>query len=157
MHPRAPMVRTAHLPLALTLSAALAGLAAFVGPACAHRPDRIATTEVRSGEMGGVRVTNVSSDDRTTRLAEELCHRAEACGHVGNRDKRWPTDGACIADVERDLPRKLGAWTCAPESSVARFEECLAAIRSAKCEAPVEDHMDALTACRADAVCPPAR
>ncbi len=122
--------------------------------ACAHHDDaRGGITTIRSGSPEGARVTSVAPDDRAARLAVELCRRAEACGRVGRREARWATDTACVSEVERDVPARLRAWRCSPSSSLGRLEDCLAAIRSARCDAPVDDGWTELAACRAEVVC----
>jgi hypothetical protein len=122
--------------------------------ACARQDDtRGGITTIRSGSPEGVRVTSVSPDDRAGRLAVELCRRGESCGRVGKPEQRWPTENACVSEVQRDLPRRLGAWTCPAFETRSRFEECLAAIRSARCDAPIDERWSELTACRAEVVC----
>ncbi len=133
------------------LSSLLCG--GLLASACAHSGDETGITTIRSGVPAGPRVTNVSPDDRATRLALELCRRAESCGRVGGRDQRWPTESACIADVETDMPARIGRWTCPADASRARFENCLAAIRSSTCETQLDSRLDGLTACRAEVVC----
>lgn len=115
---------------------------------CEH-PEPSGTTTLRSGVPGGARRTNTSPDDPRSRVATELCRRAEACGRVGRRDKRWPTLGACVADLEGEPAPHLG---CPSEPSRRRLDACLAAIRSAACDAAV-DGGGALPDCRAERLC----
>lgn len=130
----------------------LLALASALAAACAHQDDtRGGITTIRSGSPEGARVTNLAPDDPAERLAIELCRRAESCGKTGRRETRWPTETACVAEVERDVPARVRSWSCSPARG--RLEECLAAIRSARCEAPVDGRWPELAACRAEVVC----
>ncbi|MDB4934002.1 MAG: hypothetical protein JWP87_974 [Labilithrix sp.] len=131
----------------ITLAACLGVLLA----ACAHN-EGAGTTTVTSGSTSGVRVTNTrENDDAAMRLADEVCARELACNHIGD-GARYRSEEACLADQGAQAPVQLSRWSCTPTQTQAGFEECLAAIRSEKCETALP-RVDRLTACRSAAVC----
>lgn len=137
--------------LVLTLPLALTALS------CAHDRESAGTTTITSGTPGGPRVTNipVAEDDRAARLARELCRRDAACGRIetsGTDEARLLGEQNCVTTKAPEARRAIGAWACEPAPAEAPFEECLAAIRSERCETRV-DRADALPACRREAVC----
>lgn len=134
-----------------TPSFALAATLLMAG-ACAHRPDASGTTTVTSGSTSGVRVTGTGErDDVALRLADEICNREAACGHIGD-GARYRSEEACMADQGASAPVQISRWSCTPTQTQAGFEECLASIRSERCETPLP-RVDRLVACRSVAVC----
>jgi hypothetical protein len=99
-----------------------------------------------------VKVTGASSTNQAAmRLADEICARETACGAIGD-GARYRTEEACMADQGASAPVQLSRWTCTPTQTQAGFEECLAAIRSERCETPLP-RVDRLVACRSASVC----
>jgi hypothetical protein len=138
------------------ISFALAGLsvaAAALAVGCAHGTTETAgTATVTSGATSGVKVTGASSTNQAAmRLADEICARETACGAIGD-GARYRTEEACMADQGASAPVQLSRWTCTPTQTQAGFEECLAAIRSERCETPLP-RVDRLVACRSASVC----
>jgi hypothetical protein len=136
---------------------AIASLALLLVTACAHDRDRSETTTITSGSPGGVRVTNVTIGefDPAERLAGELCQREATCGRIegsGTDEAKLLGEQNCVTTKTPGLRQRLRAWPCSPAASGGRFEECLAAVRSERCEARL-DSLEALPACRANAVC----
>ena len=134
----------------------LIGLAALVVAAlpagCAHGNDTAGTTTVTSGATSGVRVTGTSAKDQAAmRLADESCGREAACGAI-REGARYSTEEACMADQGASAPVQIARWSCTPTQTQAGFEECLAAIRSERCETPLP-RVDRLIACRSLSVC----
>lgn len=139
-----------------TRSFALASVAAvtMLVAACSHQPDGSGVTTVTSGPApAGVKMTAARSDrdEAAMRLADELCARAAACNQIGE-GARYRSEEACMADEGAKAPAQIGAWTCTPTRTQAGFEECLAAIRSERCETALP-RADRLIACRTAQVC----
>jgi predicted membrane-bound mannosyltransferase len=126
---------------------------ALLAAACSHQQDRAGTTTVTSGSPSGVKVTAVRTDrdEAAMRLADELCARAAACSQIGD-DARYRTEEACMADQSTKAPAQISRWTCTPTQTQAGFEECLAAIRSERCETELP-RIERLIACRSAQVC----
>lgn len=126
--------------------------------ACAHDRDRASTTTVTSGTPEGVRVTNVTIGDfdPADRLAGELCRRDATCGRIleGSDEARLLGEQNCVTQRTPSVRAMLGGWSCSPATYRARFEECLAAVRSERCETRL-DTVEALPSCRRDVVCAP--
>ena len=125
--------------------------------ACAHDNDRAGATTVTSGSTEGVRVTNVTIGDfdPADRLAGELCRRDAACGRMqGTDEAKLLGEQNCVTQRAPSMRTMLSGWSCSPATYRARFEECLAAVRSERCETKL-DTVEALPACRRDAVCAP--
>lgn len=137
------------------ISFALAGLsvaALALAVGCAHGSEAAGTATVTSGATSGVKVTGASPTDQAAmRLADEICARETACGAIGD-GARYRTEEACMADQGASAPVQLSRWSCTPTQTQAGFEECLAAIRSERCETPLP-RVDRLVACRSASVC----
>ena len=126
-------------------------LLVLLASACAH-DNGASTTTVTGGSPEGVRVTNVTAtDEPAIRLADELCAHEAACNHIRD-DGRYGSEKACMADQGASALAQLARWGCAPTRTHAGFEECLAAVRSERCEASLP-RLDGLSACRSAAVC----
>lgn len=123
------------------------------GTACARQGETSGTTTVTSGSTSGVRVTGArpAQDEIGLRIADEMCAREAACNHIGP-DARYRTEEACMADQGARAPLQTTRWTCTPTPTAAGFEQCLASIRSERCETTL-NRIDYLVACRAAAVC----
>jgi hypothetical protein len=134
-------------------SFALTGLSlAALAVGCAHGTETAGTATVTSGATSGVKVSGGSSTDQAAmRLADEICARETACGAIGD-GARYRTEEACMADQGASAPVQLSRWSCTPTQTQAGFEECLAAIRSERCETPLP-RVDRLVACRSGSVC----
>lgn len=143
-----------------TLTATALSMVLFA--ACAHDGGGAQTTTIRSGTPGGVRVTNVDIGDAdraepAERLAGELCRHAAICGRIEAPDSAEANllaEQNCVTVRTPRIREALQGWGCSPETQRARFEACLAAIRSEGCETRL-DRADVLPACRASAVCGP--
>lgn len=126
--------------------------------ACAHSRDQssYSTTTITSGTPQGVRVTNVRENepDPSLALADEVCRREATCNRIGTAGARYTTEEACMADLGVRLPAQVASWNCEPAAARARFEECLASIRSERCETNLVARIDRLPLCRPNAVCP---
>jgi hypothetical protein len=136
-----------YLVLSITLLAA----------ACAHDRERPSSTTVTSGTPEGVRVTNVTvgDSDPAERLAGELCQREATCGRIeGSQSDEAKLLGAqnCVTVNAPRMRAAMERWSCSPSTQRASFEECLAAVRSERCETKIEGP-DTLPACRSNAVC----
>ena len=132
--------------------AALAVVAISAG--CAHQSETSGiTTVTSSSSTSGVRVTDTTSDkdQASMRLADEICGREAACNAIGDGAK-YRTIEACMADQGATAPVQLSRWSCTPTQTQAGFEECLAAIRSERCETQLP-RVDRLVACRSASVC----
>lgn len=131
------------------------GFVALAG-ACAKDDGRAQTTVVTSGTAtGGVRVTNVDVDP-AERLAGELCMHDAACNRIpssGTDEARLLAEQACVTERTSASRRFLSGWNCSPAAGRARFEECLAAIRSERCETMLTDP-GRLDLCRGNIACP---
>lgn len=146
------MSRSSSTSLRLAAVAASALLAGAAG-ACSHQQDRSSTTTVTSGAPSGVKVTAARSDrdEAAMRLADELCARAAACSQIGE-GARYRSEEACMADQGNKAPAQISRWDCTPTQTQAGFEECLAAIRSERCETELP-RIERLVACRSAQVC----
>ena len=125
--------------------------------ACAHDHDRAGSTTVTSGTPEGVRVTSVTVGDydAADRFAGELCRREATCGRI---DANQSDEAKLLGEqncVTMQAPRMRAAmerWSCSATTARARFDDCLAAVRSERCETRI-DGPDILPACRSSAVC----
>lgn len=125
--------------------------------ACAHDGDRAGATTITSGTPEGVRVTNVTIGDfdPADRLAGELCRREATCGRIrGSDEARLLGEQNCVTQRAPAVRAVLSGWPCSPATNRARFEDCLAAVRGARCEARLEG-VEELPSCRRDVVCAP--
>lgn len=120
---------------------------------CARQGEPHGTTTVTSGSTSGVNVTGmrVEKDQVAMRLADEICAREVACNRVGP-GRPYRTEEACMAEQGAAAPTQITRWSCVPAQTSAGFEECLAAIRSERCEMPLAG-ADRLLACRGAQVC----
>jgi hypothetical protein len=121
--------------------------ALLLGTACARQ---VGTATVTSAPTPAVRA-QTPADTVALRLADELCGREAACNDVGP-GARYRTEEACMSDQGSRAPAQLTSWSCTPSQTQAGFEECLAAIRSERCETQLT-RLEQLTACRSAAVC----
>jgi hypothetical protein len=132
----------------------------FALAACAHDSDRAGTTTVTSGTSDttqGVRVTNVTigDSDPADRLAGELCRREATCGRIGGSgtdEAKLLGEQNCVTTNAPRMRSAISSWGCNATVHRARFEECLAAVRSERCETSLE-RPDILPACRGTTVC----
>lgn len=125
--------------------------------ACAHDRGRASSTTVTSGTPEGVRVTNVTVGDYdpADRLAGELCRREATCGRIDTRqsdEAKLLGEQNCVTVNAPRMRAAMERWSCNAMTRRAGFEECLAAVRSERCETSIETP-DILPACRANAVC----
>jgi hypothetical protein len=136
-------------------------VALALASACAKDDGRAQTTVVTSGTTGaGVRVTNVQQPqdvEPSERLAGELCMHDAACNRIpssGTDEARLLATQACVTERTPAAREFLSGWNCSPAASRALFEECLAAIRSERCDAALDRGLDRLDRCRRNAACP---
>jgi hypothetical protein len=136
-----------------TSIALAAGFIGALAIGCASHAESAGATIVTSGTTtSGVRVTGSSDKDQAAmRLADEICERAATCGAIRDGAK-YRSQEACMADQGASAPAQISRWSCTPTRTQAGFEECLAAIRSERCETPLP-RVDRLVACRSGAVC----
>jgi len=119
----------------------------LLGTACARQAGTSTTAVTGASVTGASRET----DQASTRLADEICNREEACGHVGE-GARYRTIEACMSDQSARAPAQLAHWSCAPDLTQPSFETCLAAIRGEHCETALA-RIAELQACRSNAIC----
>ena len=124
---------------------------------CAHDYDRPQTTTTTGATPEGVRVTNVRTDDYdpAAALAGELCRREAACGRLGegaSDEAKLLGEQNCVTERRGRIREVMRGWSCSPAAERARFEECLAAVRSERCETNLA-RPDTLPLCRANTVC----
>jgi hypothetical protein len=143
--------RTARCPLAVVAFASVALSAA----SCAHSQEGASTTTVTGAAPATPNVTAPLSprDEAAMRLADELCARAAACNEIRDGG-RYRSEEACVADQGAKAPAQIGRLSCTPTRTQAGFEECLAAIRSERCETDLTS-LDRLAACQSAQVCGP--
>lgn len=125
--------------------------------ACAHDRDRASTTTVTSGTPEGVRVTNVTigDSDPAERLAGELCRREATCGRIESSqsdEAKLLGEQNCVTVNAPRMRAAMQKWSCSATTARASFEQCLAAVRSERCETSIQGP-DSLPACRSSAVC----
>lgn len=125
-------------------------------PACSHHESSSGVTTLSSGTTNGIRVaeTGPALAEPSARLSEELCSREAECNRIGKDESLYATEETCKANLDGPVRTEMMTWTCTPASRDRRFEDCLAAIRSAQCETSL-DHLNRLTACRSASMCPP--
>ena len=137
---------------------ALGGVVALTAACVHHERPTTSTTTVTSGEPSGVRVTNVRTQTQAYPeaglvLADELCRRESACNQIGPGGTHR-TEEACMVDLGTRAPALLASWRCSPAAARARFEECLAQIRSERCETDLSSGVSELPQCRPNVMCP---
>lgn len=141
---------------ALPFVVSLCGVVALTGACVHHERPSVSTTTVTSGEPSGVRVTNVRTQaypEPGLLLADELCRREATCNRIGP-DGTHRSEEACLVDLGTRAPALLASWTCSPAASRARFEECLAQVRSERCETNLSAGVSDLPRCRPNVMCP---
>jgi hypothetical protein len=124
----------------MALAAAVA-----LAPACLHREPVSQPTTLTSAPMPA------APEPPGDRLADELCQRERACGRI-DRSRRYPSVETCLLDLSVRITRELDQWPCKADTSPARLDECILAVRSAPCETAL-DRIDRLPVCRSAAVC----
>src|SRR5688572_3480369 len=107
----------------------------LLAAACAHDRDAASTTRVTSGTPDGVRVTNVTVGDYdpAERLAGELCRREATCGRMeatSSDEAKLLGEQNCVTVNAPRMRASMERWSCSPTTHRARFEDCLAAVRS---------------------------
>jgi hypothetical protein len=124
--------------------------AVLLGTACARQ---VGTATVTSAPAPTVRAATAQTpaEAAALRLADELCGRESACNGIGE-GAHYRTEEACMSDQSARAPAQLARWTCTPTQTQAGFEQCLAAIRSERCETPLT-RVEQLSACRSAEVC----
>jgi hypothetical protein len=120
--------------------------AVLLATACARQ---VGTVTVASTTTTAAEQT--PADAAALRLADEICGREAACNNIGET-ARYRTEEACMSDQGARAPAQLKAWSCTPTQTQAGFEQCLAAIRSERCETALT-RLDKLDACRSTEVC----
>jgi Family of unknown function (DUF6184) len=135
-----------HLSAGMSRTYTVCIAALLFGTACARQ---VGTTAVTSAAASSAAQT--PGDAAALRLADELCGREAACSNVG-QGARYRTEEACLSDQSSRAPLQLARWSCTPSQTQDGFEQCLAAIRSERCETTLT-HVEQLAACRRVAVC----
>ena len=135
----------------MSRTAPIAVLAALLAAACAH--PGVSTTTVTGGSPSRARGVSAptAKDAVAMRLADEICAREAACNHVGD-GARYRSEEACLSDQGARAPAQLSRWACTPGQTDAGLEQCLAAIRSERCETDLA-RTDLLVACRSVPIC----
>jgi hypothetical protein len=126
--------------------------------ACSRNADAVAgNTTVTHGFMGPEPAA-AEPEPASWRLAHEVCKRRASCEQQGpgGSSAGATADPDCVAR-EREAAREvLASWDCSPAAERARLEECLSAVRTARCEPLLSESTDHLPTCRANVACGPA-
>lgn len=151
----------------LELLVSLLPLTLALLPACHHDDGRsvASTTTIRSGTMGGARVTNLppSDEPRDERVAERLttsiCAHRRACADATNDDGARSSEAlllgesVCATEQQPSAKSTVAAWKCRPAPTSVELESCLAAVRAAPCRGTNHEEVDAIDACQSSALC----
>jgi hypothetical protein len=86
------------------------------------------------------------------RIAAARCDREVKCNRVGAHGK-YPSSGACVAELRRDIRADLASDACAGGPREKELADCLQAIRDEHCGALDFDSALRLKACRAETMC----
>lgn len=117
------------IPVVLTLAAA-----------CSRRGENAGMTTIRSGTPEGVRVTNLTNADldAADRLAGAICRHERECsrtlGRLSTDEALALEENACMTEMRPAARINLDALECGPAVARAGIEECLASIRTERCE-----------------------
>jgi len=85
-------------------------------------------------------------------IALARCNREVKCNHVG-ADEKYPSRGACVAELKREVRSDLQSATCARIRD-KELNDCLQAIRAEQCGNTLDmDGAIRLKACRPDNIC----
>ncbi len=87
--------------------------------------------------------------DMKTMIVEARCAREAACGFIGSEAK-WASEDACLEVVSREYADDLEELDCEIDSN--RLSECVAATRSADCNAAL-DVVGRVPQCRRSVLC----
>lgn len=114
-------------------------------------------SEFESGERPGPRGTEPStptgapSEAIAGRLAQALCDRENACGHVG-ANKSWPSLATCTSGMHPVVRNHLAESACPDGHDLASVSTCLSAIRLEGCDRRV-DSVGAVPECAGRSLC----
>ena len=119
--------------------------------ACTREDGQSSTTTVRSGTTE----TTGFSIEPASRLTSELCRHEQRC----RADEQQRSDEAkllaeqnCVTTKNEVTQIVMGSWNCSPAMARAGYEECLAAIRTERCETRLSSIGD-IPRCRSGMVC----
>jgi hypothetical protein len=125
-------------------------VATFVGlgMACDNRTgDAPSTTRLTSAEAGATPASIASIDA----IALARCDREQRCDNIGDGRKFLNRD-ACLNDIRAKGDNDLTVSTCPGGVDTARLDACLAAVRTERCDDPL-DFVARLSECRTDSLC----
>jgi len=122
-----------------------AAVAAFVVAAChASVSAGVGDTTTTSAAVDPGAIEQV-----TLEATQARCARADSCGEIGP-NARWADRGACMDAVRRNVRDQLIGRACKNGFQPVSMDDCLHAMRDARCEDPrgLHETCDATLACR---------
>lgn len=133
---------------------ALAGAALALALAAGCSREEVGVTAVTAATQPTPVATE--PDPASWRLAHELCKRRASCVEDGPGGSSIGSvaSAECITQERPRLRAMLASWDCSPAAERARIEECLVAMKVARCE-PLLTGDDALPLCPANVECGP--
>jgi hypothetical protein len=128
-------------------------------PACKHDDGSAQTTVItsaRDAPQAGVEAIDPASGRQAAWvMAGQLCRHEAACNRIatsGTDEAKLLAEQVCVTNAAASVRRSMNAWACTPAQVRARYEECLAAIRSESCEI-MTDALERVPVCRASVIC----
>lgn len=137
-----------------TLTLGFVSLALVGG--CAKDDGRVQTTVTTGADVRLATAQQPLEVDPAERLAGELCMHDAACNRIpssGTDEAKLLAAQACVTERTPVARSFLSGWNCSPAAGRARFEGCLAAIRSERCETALDDPAR-LGLCPRNVACP---
>jgi hypothetical protein len=130
---------------------AASSLLALALVSCMRDDGQASTTTIRSG-TAEPSVTNV---EPAIRLATELCRHESRCRDSERQrsdEAKLLAEQNCVTAGTDPTADVMGTWSCSPAVARAGYEECLAAIRTERCETKLSSIKD-VPRCRSNMVC----
>ena len=129
------------------------GSLVLVLASCRREDGQTSTTTIRSGTLEG---SGSSDVDPAARLATELCRHESRCNDANNRqasdEAKLLAEQACVTSKTNTTNSAMEGWNCSPAMARAGYEECLAAIRTERCETKLSTIAD-VPRCRSSMIC----
>ena len=101
--------------------------------------------------LTGANVVPGSGASAVNSIVEARCTREATCNDLG-AGRHFSTRGACVSILREDMREDLSASDCPGGVDPKRVDECLARIRTERCDSPVAE-LGRLRTCSAINLC----
>jgi hypothetical protein len=121
------------------------------GPAAPVDHPRTADRDIWPKNDEAVGGGPVELGNAVDRIVGARCEREMRCGNVG-ADKKFSSQGSCVADVKKDFSDDINAEDCPAGVDSKELNECLTEARNEDCANPF-DTIGRVAACRTTDIC----